>query len=141
MISWLCRVCSYTVVALVHPYHGKRTPARARFSGEFFISSDAVRTVEACRQAAIDARTALTWLFNGGQQAVGVTGISLGAFITYLVVAVDDRPAFAIPMLGHGDLLDGPGDSSLARNVKKGYRAQGLSSETLRRMVRSLAAR
>ena len=141
LISWLCRDCAYTVVALVHPYHGKRTPAKARFSGEFFISSDALRMVEACRQAVIDARAALTWLLADAQQAVGVTGISLGAFITYLLLAVDDRPAFAVPMLGHGDLLDGPGESSLAKNVQKGYRTQGIGTRSLRRSIRSLNAR
>jgi pimeloyl-ACP methyl ester carboxylesterase len=141
LISWLCQDCGFTVLALVHPYHGQRTPAQARFSGEFFISSDAVRMIEACRQAAIDARTALTWLLDDGTQPVGVAGISLGAYITYLILAADDRPSFAIPMLGHGDLIDGPGDSALAKNVKKGYRAQGLSPRTLLPLTRSLTAR
>ena len=141
IIPWLCRDCGYTVVALVHPYHGARKPARARFSGEFFISADLVRTVEACRQAVIDARTALNWLLEEGNETVGITGISLGAFMTYLLLCADDRPAFAVPLLGHGDLLDGPGESSLTKHIYRGYRAQRLDPKTLSPKLRPLIAR
>jgi hypothetical protein len=144
LLPWLCRDCAYTVVALVHPYHGVRKPTASRFSGEFFISADAVRTVEACRQAVIDARATLNWLLaenNGNHETVGVSGISLGALITYLLLCADGRPAFALPMLGHGDLFDGPSDSALTKNVRRGYQTQGLDREALRPFVRPLTAR
>lgn len=141
LLPWLCRDCAYTVVALVHPYHGVRKPAASRFSGEFFISADAVRTVEACRQAVTDARTTLNWLLAENSGNVGVTGISLGALITYLLLCADGRPAFAVPMLGHGDLFDGPSESSLTKNVRRGYQKQGLDREVLRPFVRPLTAR
>ncbi len=140
-IPWLCRDCGYRVVALVHPYHGARTPAAARFSGEFFISPDLVRTVEACRQAVIDARAALNWLLTEIDGPIGITGISLGAFMTYLLLCVDDRLAFAVPLLGHGELLNGPGGSSLAKHVRRGIQAQGLDPTAFRDPIRPLTAR
>jgi pimeloyl-ACP methyl ester carboxylesterase len=141
LIPWLCRECGYTIVALVQPYHGARKPAGARFSGEFFISADLVRMVEACRQAVIDVRTALNWLLEEENGIVGIAGISLGAFMTYLLLCTDGRPAFAVPMLGHGDLLDGPGESSLTKHVYRGYQAQGLDPQTLSPQLRPLVAR
>ncbi|MCP4518480.1 MAG: alpha/beta hydrolase family protein [Delftia sp.] len=130
-------------MALVHPYHGARKPAGARFGGEYFVSSDLLRTVEACRQAVLDARATLTWLLDeadGGP--VGITGISLGAFMTYLLLCADERPAFALPMAGHGQLL-GDGDNenaSLIKNVSQGIQAQGLDAETLRPLLRPVTA-
>jgi pimeloyl-ACP methyl ester carboxylesterase len=141
LIPWLCRDCGYTLVALTHPYHGVRKPASARFSGEFFISADLVRTVEASRQAVIDARAALTWLLEETGGPVGVVGISLGALMTYLLLCADERPAFALPMLGHGDLFNGPGEASLTKNVRRDFLAQGLAPEILRPLTRPLTAR
>jgi pimeloyl-ACP methyl ester carboxylesterase len=140
LIPWLCRECGYTVVALVHPYHGARKPAGARFSGEFFVSADLARTLEACRQAVIDARAALNWLLDGAERPVGVAGISLGAFMTYLLVCADERPAFALPMLGHGELFNGPGESALTRHIRRGFAAQRLDRETVRRLTRAVTA-
>lgn len=144
LLPWLCRRCGYTVVALVHPYHGARTPQQARFSGEYFLSSDLVRTVEACRQAVIDARLALNWLLAGGTPAsgpLGVTGISLGGFVTYLLLCADDRPIFAVPMLAHGDMFDGPIESSLTKNIRRGMQAQGLSRARVRALTGPVTAR
>jgi pimeloyl-ACP methyl ester carboxylesterase len=138
---WLCRDCGYTVVALVHPYHGARKPAAARFSGEFFLSADLVRSVEACRQAVIDARSTLTWLLGEAHDPVGISGISLGAFMTYLLLCADGRPAFALPILGHGELLGGHNESAtLVKNVLRGIQAQGLDEQTLRPLLRPVTA-
>ncbi len=143
LFPWLCRECGYTVVALVHPYHGARKPAEARFGGEYFISSDLLRTVEACRQAVVDARATLTWLLDEAEGGpVGITGISLGAFMTYLLLCADERPAFALPMAGHGQLLsDGDNETaSLVKNVTQGIQAQGLDVESIRPLLRPVTA-
>jgi dienelactone hydrolase len=142
LFPWLCK-CGYTVVALVHPYHAQRKPAGARFGGEYFISSDLLRTVEACRQAVIDARATLTWLLDEvHNQPVGTVGISLGAFMTYLLLCADERPAFALPIAGHGQLL-GDGDNenaSLVKNISRGIKEQGLDVERLRPLLRPITA-
>jgi hypothetical protein len=140
LIPWLCRECGYTVVALVQPYHGARKPANASFSGEFFISSDLVRLVEACRQSVIDTRTAFNWLLEETDGPVGIMGISLGAYMTYLLLCADERPTFAVPMLGHGELMNGPGDSSLTRQVRRGFAAQQIDPETVRPLTRAITA-
>ncbi len=142
LFPWLCRECGYTVVALVHPYHGVRKPAEARFGGEYFVSSDLLRTIEACRQAVIDARATLTWLLDEADgDPVGITGISLGAFMTYLLLCADERPAFALPMLAHGEILgDGLEGGSLVKNVRRGLQAQELDVETLRPLLRPIMA-
>lgn len=143
LFPWLCRECGCTVVALVHPYHAQRKPASARFGGEYFISSDLLRTVEACRQAVIDARAALTWLLDEAQGGpVGIMGVSLGAFMTYLLLCADGRPAFALPMAGHGQFLgDGDNESaSLVKNVSRGIKEQGLDAKSLRPLLRPVTA-
>jgi len=143
LFPWLCRECGYTVVALVHPYHAQRKPAGARFGGEYFISSDLLRTVEACRQAVIDARATFTWLMDDVHSSpVGIMGVSLGAFMTYLLLCADGRPAFAIPMAGHGQFL-GDGDNenvSLVKNISRGIREQGLDAKSLRPLLRPVTA-
>ena len=77
------------------PFHGRRRP-----SGEAaiknFISHDLQNMVEATRQAVVDARSLAAWLFGQGCPAVGLWGISLGAWLAGLTICNDPQFSFAV---------------------------------------------
>ena len=64
----MTRMRSELEVDLLHvalPFHGRRNPRGALFSGEYFWTADLVRSVEAVRQAACDARAAFYYRRRG----------------------------------------------------------------------------
>jgi len=84
------------------PYHGRRRPRRPGAIHDF-ISHDFLRMVEATRQALADTRSLLAWLRKQGSPAAGLWGVSLGAWLTGLLVcapgATNDgqgAPSFAV---------------------------------------------
>jgi pimeloyl-ACP methyl ester carboxylesterase len=85
------------------PFHGRRRPARARFSGQLFPSAHIGRTAEAFGQTIHDLRSLILWLRERGSPAVGVCGMSLGGYITALLASLDSLD-FAVPMIPISDL-------------------------------------
>ena len=77
------REVGITALRLSLPYHDVRMPpelARA----DFIVSSNIVRTLQACRQAVLDARRALWWLRDQGYERLGMVGTSLGSCLAML---------------------------------------------------------
>ena len=92
------------VVQMQLPYHGRRAPKASRFSGELFWTADMVRSIEALRQTLLDARTLLGWLLAQDDRPVGVAGLSLGGTLTLTLACLEERLAFAVPLIAHMDL-------------------------------------
>jgi len=92
------------VVQMQLPYHGRRAPRASRFSGELFWTADMVRSIEALRQTLLDARTLLGWLRAQDDRPVGVAGLSLGGTLTLALACLEERLAFAVPLIAHMDL-------------------------------------
>ena len=72
------------------PYHDSRLPpelARA----DYAVSSNICRTIDATRQAVIDARCCFDWLEQRGFTDLGIVGTSLGSCYAFLASAHDDR--------------------------------------------------
>lgn len=44
------------------PYHFDRKPNQSLYSGEYMVSANVERTVEATRQAVADLRTLIEWI-------------------------------------------------------------------------------
>jgi pimeloyl-ACP methyl ester carboxylesterase len=89
------------------PFHGDRAPVQARRSGALFLTSHLVRTNEAFGQAVSDLRQLTEHLRASGAPAVGVLGMSLGAYVTALWSSLDRDLAFAgalIPAVSMGAL-------------------------------------
>jgi alpha/beta superfamily hydrolase len=99
-----------------------------------------IRTLEAIRQAVIDTRAVINWLDAQTDTPTGIMGISLGAFITYLLLCADDRPTFAIPIMGHGELVHGADDAALLKSVRRDIQAQGLNLDDSPNLTRPLTA-
>lgn len=81
------------------PFHGQRAPRQAPRSGALFPSAHVVRTNEAFGQAIHDLRGLAGWLRREGAPAIGVMGMSLGGYTTGLWASLDDRLAFAVPII------------------------------------------
>jgi pimeloyl-ACP methyl ester carboxylesterase len=88
----------FDVVLVTLPFHGRRTPPDARFSGELFASWHVGRLSEAVRQSIHDLRATLVWLRAQGQTQVGLIGLSLGGYLAALMAAFDPALAFVIPI-------------------------------------------
>ncbi len=89
----LCRVLNLMGIAVLRlsmPYHDVRMPADTR-RADYAVSANIGRTLDACRQAVIDARCCLDWLEQQGYSRLGILGTSLGSCYAFLVTAHDPR--------------------------------------------------
>jgi len=102
VVPYLLRI-GLDVAVFQLPFHGRRTP-RGRKAGALFPSPHVVRTNEAFGQAIFDLRALVGALLDRGAPSVGVMGMSLGGYTTALLASVDERLAFAVPMIPAADM-------------------------------------
>ena len=89
----LCRifnVLGISALRLSLPYHDYRKPAETE-RADYAVSANLGRTLDAGRQAVIDARACLDWLEMQGYQQFGIVGTSLGSCYAFLTSAHDPR--------------------------------------------------
>jgi pimeloyl-ACP methyl ester carboxylesterase len=72
------------------PYHDVRMPPEL-VRADYIVSPNVARTVQACRQAVVDARRAVGWLAELGFERVGILGTSLGSCLAMLTAAHEPR--------------------------------------------------
>lgn len=72
------------------PYHDARMPPELS-RADFAVSSNICRTIDATRQAVIDARCCLDWLQQQGCTELGIVGTSLGSCYAFIASAHDPR--------------------------------------------------
>ena len=72
------------------PYHDQRMPVELR-RADYAVSSNVGRTIDAGRQAVIDARCSFDWLEQHGYESLGIIGTSLGSCYACLASAHDER--------------------------------------------------
>lgn len=138
-VRWLTRI-GLDVVLLQLPFHGRRVPPGMPAGA--FPSPHVIRTNEAFAQSVSDVRALTGWLLSRGAPAVGVAGMSLGGYTTALVSTLDDRLAFAVPMIpavDFADLLWRHGESSPARKRAEEAGVQKHHLEALFRVHSPLA--
>ena len=125
------------VVQLQPPYHGRRRPQMSRFSGELYLSADLLRTIEAIRQNVIEARELTSWLLAAGHGPVGVSGLSMGGVLTLGLAALDERFAFAAPMVAHLDVGAVIGDGPALAPVRAALARHGWSPRQVTELMGS----
>ena len=72
------------------PYHDYRMPAELQ-RADYAVSSNVARTIDATRQAVIDARSAVDWLEAEGYERIALVGTSLGSCYAFLTSVHDPR--------------------------------------------------
>ena len=89
----LCRLLNYfgmSALRLTLPYHDARRPPELH-RADYIVSANVGRTVQACRQAVMDARRAIGWLAQQGYDRIGILGTSLGSCLSLLTAAHEPR--------------------------------------------------
>src|SRR3954469_10756173 len=97
LFSWRLNRRGVNAAMFQLPFHGRRRPSGPGTINNF-ISHDLLNMVEATRQAVLDARALAQWLLEQGCPAVGVWGISLGAWLAGLLACHDPLLSFAVLM-------------------------------------------
>lgn len=124
--AWRFYRSGLDVLLYVLPYHGLRSPAGAHRSGAGFFGVDLVRTNEAFAQAIFELRALHAYARAHGAGAVGAFGMSLGAYTTALLAALEPALAFAVAMVPLASLADmmwatSRGDARVARAAANGW--------------------
>jgi len=89
----LCRLLNrfgMSALRLTLPYHDARRPPELN-RADYIVSANVGRTVQACRQAVMDARRAIGWLASQGYDRIGILGTSLGSCLSLLTTAHEPR--------------------------------------------------
>jgi pimeloyl-ACP methyl ester carboxylesterase len=126
------------VIHFALPFHGRRNPSGALFSGELFWTADLVRSTEGVRQAVHDVRQLVAWLRAEGYEEVGVTGLSLGGAITMLLACLDPAPDYIIPIIAHLRLHDVVEHAPIMWRMKRDLDAWGVDSAQRRTLFERL---
>jgi hypothetical protein len=89
----LCRLLArfgVTALRLSLPYHDERRPPDLE-RADYIVSSNIGRTLQANRQAVLDAKRIIDWLASEGYDRIGILGTSLGSCLSMLTMAHEPR--------------------------------------------------
>jgi hypothetical protein len=89
-LAQLLARCGISALRLSLPYHDARMPPELS-RADYIVSSNVVRTLQACRQAVLDARRAIDWLEDEGFDRIGMLGTSLGSCLSMLTAVHEPR--------------------------------------------------
>jgi pimeloyl-ACP methyl ester carboxylesterase len=87
----------WDVVLFTMPFHGGRRGPNALFNGVELFTGGYAQLNEAILQAVCDLQVMLGHLRRQGAPRVGVTGLSLGGYMSAVLASVEPRLDFAIP--------------------------------------------
>jgi dienelactone hydrolase len=79
-----------TALRLSMPYHDVRRPANLK-RAEYIVSSNIGRTLQANRQAVLDAKRTVDWLASQGYERIGIMGTSLGSCLAMMTMTHEPR--------------------------------------------------
>jgi len=89
-LCWIFNLLGISALRLSLPYHDYRKPPETE-RADYAVSANIGRTIDAGRQAVIDARACLDWLESEGYSEFGIMGSSLGSCYGFLASAHDRR--------------------------------------------------
>lgn len=95
-LRWFFRQ-GWDILLYTQPFHGRRRETLEPFSGFGYFSHGFAQTNETMLQAICELQVLVGYLLARGAPSVGLSGLSLGGYLTALMAAVDNRLAFAIP--------------------------------------------
>ncbi len=125
----------FAAAILTLPYHLQRTPP-GKISGEYALRPDAGFLRETMTQAVFDVKRFLDWVEQRPLQfdlsRIGIAGISLGAVVGSLALAVEPRITAGAFLLGGVDVAHLIWHSSATINARNVFRGQGYTEQRLR---------
>ena len=127
-----------SALRLSKPYHDIRRPQELERS-DYAVSANIGRTIEACRQAAVDIRCCIDWLAAQGYEQFGVLGTSLGSCYAFIAAAHDPRIqvcAFNHASTWFGDVV-WTGQST--RHIRAAFEDAGLKQDTVRELFTGIS--
>jgi len=95
-LPWLYRA-GYEILLCTLPFHGARRGWAEPFSGYGYFAHGLASLNEAMLNSIHDLRLWLDYLLDRGAPSVGISGLSLGGYLSALLASVDDRLAYCIP--------------------------------------------
>lgn len=95
-LRWFYRK-GFDILLYTMPFHGYRSDRYDLFSGIGIVAHGLSHMNEVFLQAVYDLRIWMDYLQRQGAPAIGVSGLSLGGYVSALAASVDARLAFAIP--------------------------------------------
>ncbi|MDX1497945.1 MAG: alpha/beta hydrolase family protein [Salinisphaeraceae bacterium] len=87
----------YDILLVTMPFHGQRRERLDPFNGYGWFAHGTSHVNESMLQAVSDTRNWVDFLESRGAPAIGISGLSMGGYISTLMASVDDRLAFSIP--------------------------------------------
>ena len=120
-----------SVLRMSKPYHDIRRPVETARS-DYAVSPNICRTIDAARQAIVDLRSCIDWLYTQGKTKVGVLGTSLGSCYAFLAAAHDSRLKACAFNHASTYIADVTWTGQSTRHVREGLERDGLTLERLR---------
>ncbi|NRQ19188.1 alpha/beta hydrolase family protein [Ensifer sesbaniae] len=93
-----------TVIEATLPYHFGR--GSDEYSEEQFFNASLGRSVRSMRQAVLDGRKIVRWLYNQGYNKISVVGMCLGGTVAGLIAAQEEKVDKAVLMVSPGSPAD-----------------------------------
>ncbi|WP_373083515.1 alpha/beta hydrolase family protein [Zhongshania sp.] len=87
----------YDILLMTQPFHGARAEPCHPFSGYGLFAGGFSQLNEGMLQAVCDTRVIIDYLFERGAPHVGISGLSLGGYLSSIMAVVEPRLAFCIP--------------------------------------------
>ena len=87
----------YDILLMTQPFHGDRAELCHPFSGYGLFAGGFSQLNEGMLQAVCDTRVIIDYLFDRGTPHVGISGLSLGGYLSSIMAVVEPRLSFCIP--------------------------------------------
>jgi len=114
------------------PYHLNRMPKHSLYSGEFMISANIERTIQAIRQAILDLRALIQWIRSNKSGEIILIGLSLGGMVTNLIATVEKEIDMLVSIFYGNELSHSIWNTEVGKFIKRDLQKHGVKYEELK---------
>jgi len=116
-------------------YYGKRRPPGSKLR---MFTNDIPHTTRAVTQTVLDVRIAAAWLASRPEidpKRLGVSGTSLGSFVSALASEMEPRLGRCVVLLGGGGFVDGFAGHPIAQPIVTGLELLGFKRDGIKKLI------
>jgi alpha-beta hydrolase superfamily lysophospholipase len=124
------------VYELILPYHYERTPARSKFSGEYFWSANVVRAADAIKQSVYEIALAERFIRERTALPVLPVGFSMGGGLTLLALSICPEIARAFVINPVSLMARLAWENPLCRSIREDLQGRGWDFPQVARVFR-----